>query len=94
MHTGDSYDNAFWDEEHSYMAYGDGDGDGEISGSFTLALDIVGHEMTHGVTADTAKLIGSGESGALNEAYSDFFGIMISNMTELRRVDPMVSFDG
>lgn len=80
VHVGDSFDNAYWDEEQSFMAYGDGDG--TASGSYTQALDIVGHEMTHGVTAATAKLLGTGEAGALNEAYSDFFGIMISNMRD------------
>jgi Zn-dependent metalloprotease len=82
VHVGDSFDNAYWDEEGSFMAYGDGDG--KVSRSYTLALDIVGHEMTHGVTAATAKLLGTGEAGALNEAYSDFFGIMISNSKEAR----------
>ena len=41
------------------------------------SLDVVGHEMTHGVTSNTANLIYSGESGGLNEAVSDIFGTMV-----------------
>ena len=59
------------------MAYGDGDG--VEFGDFTRALDVAGHEMTHGMTSETAKLIYMDQSGALNEAFSDFFGKMIAN---------------
>lgn len=77
VHAGQSYDNALWDRQKNQMAYGDGDG--KMFGDFTKALDVIGHEFTHGVTAATAKLLAMGESGALNEAYSDFFGKMIAN---------------
>ncbi len=69
VHYGQSYVNAFWDRGR--MTYGDGDGTNY--GPFT-SLDVAGHEMTHGVTESTAKLVYSGESGGLNEATSDIFG--------------------
>lgn len=75
VHMGDGMNNAFWDDEKQIMAYGDGDG--EHLTDLTYALDVAGHEITHGVTTNTANLIYQGESGALNESYSDFFGKMI-----------------
>jgi Zn-dependent metalloprotease len=72
VHYGTSYNNAFWDG--SQMTYGDGDG---VTFSPLVALDVAGHEMTHGVTQFTAGLVYSGESGALNESYSDVFGAMV-----------------
>ncbi len=77
VHAGEKLENAYWDEEHNFMAYGDGNG--EKTKDFTLSLDLGGHEFTHGITANTAKLISDDEAGALNESYSDFFGIMISH---------------
>ncbi len=76
VHGGKNYQNAHWDIQNNQMVYGDGDG--KELGDFTLSLDVAGHEMAHGVTAHSAKLLGMGESGALNEAYSDFFGVMIA----------------
>jgi Zn-dependent metalloprotease len=72
VHIGNSYDNAFWSDSCFCMTYGDGS-------SFTTltALDVAGHEMSHGVCARTANLTYSGESGGLNEANSDIFGTMI-----------------
>ena len=75
VHVGVGYTNAFWDSEQDIMAYGDGDG--VQLGSFVNALDVAGHEMTHGVTSKTSNLVYMGESGALNEGFSDFFGKMI-----------------
>ncbi len=77
VHIGRKFSNAFWSTDKNIMAYGDGDG--EIFGDFTNAMDVAGHEMTHGVTSQTAKLLYMSESGALNEAYSDFFGKMIAD---------------
>jgi len=57
------------------MAFGDGDG--EIFGSFTKNIDVIGHELTHGVTQYTADLVYEYQSGALNESISDVFGSMI-----------------
>ncbi|WP_427919915.1 M4 family metallopeptidase [Streptomyces sp. cg40] len=70
VHYGSSYVNAFWDDDCFCMTYGDGS-----SNTHPLtSLDVAGHEMSHGVTANTAGLNYSGESGGLNEATSDIFG--------------------
>jgi len=74
VHFGLGYNNAFWDPTVQVMVYGDGDGS---LFSPLVALDIAGHEMTHGVTQFTAGLIYHGESGALNESWSDVFGAML-----------------
>ena len=71
VHYGTNYNNAFWNG--SYMTYGDGDGS---LFSPLVTLDICGHEMQHGVTERTAGLTYSGESGALNESWSDVFGAL------------------
>jgi len=76
VHIGKKFSNAFWDTQDQLMAYGDGDG--EELGDFTLAVDVAGHEMTHGVVSATAKLQGFGEAGALNEAFADIFGKLIA----------------
>ena len=72
VHYGKNYVNAFWDG--TKMTYGDGNG--TTYGPLT-SLDVAGHEMTHGVTENTAGLTYSGESGGLNEATSDIFGSMV-----------------
>ena len=72
VHYGQNYVNAFWDGKK--MTYGDGDGTNY--GPLT-SLDVAGHEMSHGVTENTAGLTYSGESGGLNEATSDIFGTMV-----------------
>jgi bacillolysin len=77
VHSGFKYDNALWNTQTNMIAYGDGDG--ITFGDFTKALDVTGHEITHGITASTAKLLMIGESGSINEAFSDFFGRMIAN---------------
>ncbi|WUH95724.1 M4 family metallopeptidase [Streptomyces sp. NBC_00433] len=69
-HYGNSYVNAFWDDSCFCMTYGDGSGNAHP----LTALDVAGHEMSHGVTSNTAGLNYSGESGGLNEATSDIFG--------------------
>ena len=58
------------------MTYGDGDG---VNYGPLVSLDIVGHEITHGVTEYTANLVYSYQSGALNESFSDIFGESIEN---------------
>ncbi|MER7935413.1 MULTISPECIES: M4 family metallopeptidase [unclassified Streptomyces] len=70
VHYGNSYVNAFWDDGCFCMTYGDGSGNADP----LTALDVAGHEMSHGVTSNTAGLNYSGESGGLNEATSDIFG--------------------
>ncbi|QIY73533.1 M4 family metallopeptidase [Streptomyces sp. RLB1-33] len=70
VHYGNAYVNAFWDDSCFCMTYGDGSGNTHP----LTSLDVAGHEMSHGVTANTAGLNYSGESGGLNEATSDIFG--------------------
>jgi Zn-dependent metalloprotease len=66
------YDNAYWDGEQMVF----GDGDGEIFDDFTDGLDVLAHELTHGVTQYTAKLEYQDQAGALNESMSDVFACM------------------
>jgi zinc metalloprotease ZmpA len=72
VHYGRNYANAFWDG--AKMTYGDGDGTNY--GPLT-SLDVAGHEMSHGVTENSANLTYSGESGGLNESTSDIFGTAV-----------------
>ncbi|WP_328557443.1 M4 family metallopeptidase [Streptomyces sp. NBC_00358] len=70
VHYSSAYVNAFWDDSCFCMTYGDG-----TSSTHALtSLDVAGHEMSHGVTSNTAGLNYTGESGGLNEATSDIFG--------------------
>jgi len=73
VHYGKAYDNAFWDGQRMVF----GDGDGELFNRFTIAVDVIGHELTHGVVEDEGPLAYFYESGALNESMADVFGIMI-----------------
>lgn len=73
VHYGRNYDNAFWDG--SQMVFGDGDG--VIFERFTKSVDVIGHELAHGVTEHTAGLLYQGQSGALNESISDVFGVLV-----------------
>lgn len=79
VHYRQGYDNAFWDGEQ--MVYGDGDedlpADERLFNRFTIALDIIGHELTHGVTQFEAKLQYFQQPGALNESMSDVFGSLV-----------------
>ena len=70
IHYGVRYNNAFWNG--AQMTYGDGDGN--IFLDFTLSNDVIGHELTHGVTQYTAGLGYTNEAGGLNESISDVFG--------------------
>jgi len=72
VHYGSNYVNAFWDGKQ--MTYGDGDG---TSFGPLVSLDVAGHEMSHGVTENSANLTYSKESGGLNESTSDIFGSMV-----------------
>jgi Zn-dependent metalloprotease len=74
VHFDNAYNNAFWDGE-GHMWFGDGDG--KLFFDFTKSLDVIGHELTHGVTQYTANLAYSGQSGALNESLSDVFGSLV-----------------
>ena len=73
VHYDRKYDNAYWDGRQ--MIYGDGDG--VIFGNFTGDIDVIGHELTHGVMEHEANLEYANQAGALNESFSDVFGIMI-----------------
>ncbi|MER6673463.1 M4 family metallopeptidase [Streptomyces sp. NPDC000983] len=73
VHYGNAYVNAFWSDSCFCMTYGDGSGNVKP----LTSLDVAGHEMTHGVTSNTAGLNYSGESGGLNEATSDIFGTAV-----------------
>lgn len=78
VHFGKNYNNAFWNGQ--LMSYGDGDG--FKFGPFT-AIDICGHELTHGVTQFSAGLSYQNESGALNESFSDIFGKCIERYSNV-----------
>ena len=73
VHYGQAFDNAFWNGQQ--MVYGDGDG--QLFDRFTKCLDVVAHELTHGVTQFSAQLAYQDQPGALNESMSDVFGSMV-----------------
>ncbi len=83
VHYQRNYDNAFWDG--SQMVYGDGDGD--LFNRFTIAIDVIGHELTHGVTQYEAKLVYSQQPGALNESMSDVFGSLVKQYQKNQTAD-------
>ena len=85
MHYGIRYENAFWDG--AQMVYGDGGGQLFNEGAFTHALDVIGHELTHGVTQYTAGLEYSKQSGALNESFSDVFGVLVKQFAAKQEAD-------
>ncbi len=73
VHYEKDYNNAFWDGQR--MVFGDGDGD--IFNRFTIAVDVIGHELTHGVTEHEGPLTYFRQAGALNESLSDVFGSLV-----------------
>ena len=79
VHYQKGYDNAFWNGQQ--MVYGDGDEDlpeaQRLFNRFTIALDVIGHELTHGVTSYEANLAYWDQPGALNESMSDVFGSLV-----------------
>jgi Zn-dependent metalloprotease len=83
IHYDVAYNNAFWNG--SQMTYGDGDG--QIFLDFTRSNDVIGHELTHGVTQYTAGLVYTNEAGALNESISDVFGSMFRQWRAGQTVD-------
>ncbi|MBX7227823.1 MAG: M4 family metallopeptidase [Chitinophagales bacterium] len=82
VHYGVAYDNAFWDGER--MTYGDGSGD--FFDALT-SLDVCAHEIGHGVCTHTANLIYAGESGGLNEGYSDIWAACVEHFSGGRTKD-------
>ena len=83
VHYGEDYDNAFWDGEAMVF----GDGDGQVFLRFTLAVDVVGHELAHGMVQDEAALAYQGQSGALNESVADVFGAQVKQHALGQRAD-------
>jgi len=83
VHYQQGYDNAFWNGEQ--MVYGDGDedlpADQRLFNRFTIAIDVISHELTHGVTQFSANLTYAGQPGALNESVSDVFGSLVKQRT-------------
>ena len=83
VHYGVGYNNAFWNG--TQMVYGDGDG--EIFERFTKCIDVIGHELSHGVTQYEAALEYEGQAGALNESFSDIFGSLVKQFSLKQKVD-------
>ena len=83
VHFDNQYDNAFFNGEQMVF----GDGDGVLFNRFTISLDVIGHELTHGVTDSTAKLVYQGQPGALNESMSDVFGSLIKQYSLKQTAD-------
>jgi Zn-dependent metalloprotease len=83
VHFSVDYNNAFWNG--TQMVYGDGDGN--IFVDFTKASDVIGHELTHGVTQFSARLEYMDEPGGLNESVSDVFGSMFKQWRRNETVD-------
>ncbi|WP_380183675.1 M4 family metallopeptidase [Kalamiella sp. sgz302252] len=83
VHYGKGYQNAFWNGQQMVF----GDGDGEIFNRFTIALDVVGHELAHGVTETEAGLIYFEQAGALNESLSDVFGSLVKQFSRKQTAD-------
>ncbi|QGZ51096.1 peptidase M4 [Streptomyces sp. QHH-9511] len=73
VHYGNAYVNAFWQDTCFCMTYGDGSANAKP----LTSIDVAAHEMTHGLTSNTARLVYSGESGGLNEATSDIFAAAV-----------------
>jgi Zn-dependent metalloprotease len=83
VHFDRQYDNAFWDGNQ--MVYGDGDG--QLFNRFTISLDVIAHELTHGITQYEAALAYRGQSGALNESFSDVFGVLVKQWSKKQTVE-------
>lgn len=78
VHFGEDYNNAFWNS--TQMVFGDGDG--QLFNRFTIALEVIGHELAHGVIEDEAQLVYFNQSGALNESVADVFGSLIKQFAK------------
>jgi Zn-dependent metalloprotease len=83
IHYGDRYNNAFWNGRQMIF----GDGDGQKFTDFTKSLDVIAHELTHGVTQYTANLDYHNQSGALNESVSDVFGSLVKQWSLSQTAD-------
>jgi Zn-dependent metalloprotease len=85
VHYGVRYENAFWNG--AQMVYGDAGAQLFNEGAFTRALDVIAHELTHGVTQYTAGLEYSLQPGALNESFSDVFGVLVNQYAHKQEAD-------
>lgn len=77
VHFGHRYANACWNGRQMIF----GEGDGRLFGRFTAAVDVVAHELMHGVVQHSARLPYAGQSGAIAEHLADAFGIMAKQYT-------------
>ncbi len=84
VHYSTNYANAFWDGQ-GHMFFGDGDG--QLFVRLTRSLDVIGHELTHGVTQYEANLVYQGQSGAINESMSDVFGSLAKQYAKKQTAD-------
>ncbi|MDQ4070613.1 MAG: M4 family metallopeptidase [Actinomycetota bacterium] len=84
VHYSTSYANAFWDGQ-GHMFFGDGDG--QLFNRLTASLDVIGHELTHGVTQFESNFVYQGQSGALNESMSDVFGSLTRQYADQETAD-------
>lgn len=95
IHYSIRYDNAVWESESRQMIFGDGDGNTRFGhfkgifkpGSMVNSLDVIAHELTHGVIQHTADLKYEFQSGALNESIADVFGCMVSQWKKQQKVE-------
>jgi Zn-dependent metalloprotease len=83
VHYGENYDNAFWNGRQ--MVYGDGDG--ELFRRFTRSLDVIGHELAHGIIQCEADLRYQDQPGALNESYADVFGSLVKQYRKKQKAE-------
>ena len=87
VHYGKKYDNVFWNGRQ--MVYGDGDG--QFFRSFTRSVDVIGHELTHGVVQFEANLDYQGQPGALNESFSPMFlALFLNNIKNGKRRSKLI----
>ena len=90
IHYDQNYANAFWNG--TVMTYGDGNSTSSLSNPL-VSLDIVAHEITHGLTDNTSDLIYANESGALNESFSDIFGTALEFYARPNRANWIIGED-
>ncbi|MEP1576006.1 M4 family metallopeptidase [Roseibium album] len=83
VHFGQNYSNAAWNGQQMYY----GDGDGQIFKRFTTSLDVVAHELTHGVITHTSNLRYENESGALNESFADVMSALVTQWSNGQSVE-------
>jgi Zn-dependent metalloprotease len=83
VHYGEDYNNAFWNGRQMVF----GDGDQQLFNRFTLALDVIGHELAHGVTEDEAQIVYMFQPGAVNEHISDVKGALLKQWVSNQTAD-------